>query len=353
MDANFWKIKKVLITGHTGFKGGWMASLLSALGAKIYGYSNERKQSPNAYEDWANQYKSSDYEVIDDLANLTKLKSFVHKINPDIVFHFAAQPLVMESYNNPLGTLQDNIIGTANLLESCRDVKSILAIIVATTDKVYKIGDKPKKFTEKDDLGGKDIYSASKACCEIVLSAYRDSFFKNSPVKICAVRAGNVIGGGDWSNDRIICDLVRAYQNKTHCIIRNPDHVRPWQHVLEPLSGYIDLVENVCEAKVDAGAWNFGPSSNNVYTVRDIVKHAKQHFDNLKIDISQAIKNVPTETQHLEINSYKAMQKLRWRPRLNLEDSVRMTFEWYKAALDQNKSLTKNQIEQYFKISSV
>lgn len=351
MNTDFWTNKKVLITGHTGFKGGWMACLLSILGARVYGYSDERKQSPNAYEDWVNLYKSSDDEVFADLADLKQLKAFVHRINPDIVFHFAAQPLVMESYNNPLETLQDNIIGTAHLLEACRDVESISAIIVATTDKVYKISDSPKKFSEEDELGGKDIYSASKACCELVVNAYRDSFFKGSPVKICTVRAGNVIGGGDWSDDRIICDLVRSYQNKTPCIIRNPNHIRPWQHVLEPMSGYIDLTENVCELKVDDGAWNFGPHSDNVYSVSDIVYHATRYFDGLEIDDKQVPNNAPTETQYLEINSDKAMRKLLWRPRLNFEKSVTMTFEWYKAALDQQKSLTKNQIEQYLQTS--
>ena len=352
MKNSFWKDKSVLVTGHTGFKGGWLIYVLSLLGAKAYGYSNEVKPSPSVYDLWATQYKKSNAEVIADINDIVTLQDAIITARPDVVIHMAAQPLVLESYNNPLKTIESNILGTANLLECCRGQEQLKSIVIVTTDKVYEVGKQSKSFTEEDKLGGKDIYSASKACCELITSSYKDSFFNNpSAANISTVRAGNVIGGGDWSENRLIPDIVRAYQNNEECMIRNPDATRPWQHVLEPLSGYLNVAQKMFECADYGSAWNFGPDKNNLSTVRNTVEITKLVLEDLTIKYDDTQIPANKETHNLSIDSDKAQKLLGWSARLSLEETIKQTLAWYKAETDEQRtSITQNQISNFWEI---
>jgi CDP-glucose 4,6-dehydratase len=324
----FWSKKRVFITGHTGFKGSWLSIILTYLNSTVDGYSLKPKKNSLFYKSMILQkLKSNTYADINDLA---KLKKKIKDCKPEIIFHLAAQPLVIQSYKDPLKTLNTNIIGTANLLDSIRNIKSIKSVVIITTDKVYKIKKDNKLYKELDQLGGFDPYSASKVGTEIVVESFIKSFFKNSNLKnkISTARAGNVIGGGDFSENRLIPDIIYAINNKRKLKIRNPNHIRPWQHVLDPLMGYLILAEKQYSNKVDnkEHAWNFGPNKNNFKKVIDIVKYIKssQQFKYILMKNNINFK----ETEILKLNSLKAKKKLNWTSKWNLTESITKTLEW-------------------------
>ena len=342
----FWSKKKVFITGHTGFKGSWLSIILTYLDSTVDGYSlKPKKNSLFNKSTILHKLKSNTYADINDLI---KLKKRIKACKPEIIFHLAAQPLVIESYKEPLKTLNTNIIGTANLLESIRNIKTIKSVVIITTDKVYKIKKHNKLYKELDQLGGFDPYSASKVGAEIVVESYIKSFFQNSNLKnrISTVRAGNVIGGGDFSQNRLIPDIISAVNNKNKLKIRNPNHIRPWQHVLDPLMGYLILAKKQYTNKIDNKdhAWNFGPSKSNFKKVIDIVKYIKesQQFKYILVRNN----NNFNETNILKLNSLKAKKKLKWFSKWNLTESLTKTLEWNK---DTKKGISaKDMCERQF-----
>ena len=324
----FWSKKNVLITGHTGFKGTWLSIILTYLNSRVNGYSLKPKKNSLFNKSMILQkLKSNTYGNIN---NLTNLKKKIRDCKPEIIFHLAAQPLVIESYKDPIKTLNTNIIGTANLLESIRNIKSIKSVVIITTDKVYKIKKNNKLYKELDQLGGFDPYSTSKVGTEIVVESYIKSFFKNSNLKnrISTVRAGNVIGGGDFSTNRLFPDIISVINNKKKLKIRNPNHIRPWQHVLDPLMGYLILAKKQCINKVDnkEHAWNFGPNKSNFKKVIDIVKFIKR-LQKLEYILTKNNINYK-ETEILKLNSLKAKKKLNWTSKWNLTESIIKTLEW-------------------------
>ncbi|OHB49676.1 MAG: CDP-glucose 4,6-dehydratase [Planctomycetes bacterium GWF2_41_51] len=348
----FWKNKTVLIAGHTGFKGSWLSIWLKLLGANLHGYALEPDTHPNMFEvsGVGKIIKSN----IGDIRNYNKLASVVKKCQPQIIFHLAAQPLVRRSYKDPLGTYQTNIIGTANLLEAARYTKSVQAVIVVTSDKCYDNRETHYAYRESDPLGGYDPYSSSKACAEIITASYRKSFFTDCHTAIASARAGNVFGGGDWATDRLVPDCMRVLtQNKT-ILVRYPNAVRPWQHVLDPLSGYIILAEKLYKSgKKFARAWNFGPGGKNTKNVAFIVdKIIKLWGKNAKwrtTDIKQ-----PHEAMLLKLNCSMAQKHLLWRPCWDIEKALEETVYWYKTYMERPRQImntTIEQIEQYMEDS--
>ncbi|MCD8493827.1 MAG: CDP-glucose 4,6-dehydratase [Alphaproteobacteria bacterium] len=274
VNAAFWKGKRVLITGHTGFKGGWLTLWLGSLGARICGIALKPDTEPNLFT-LARITEGIEHHI-EDIRNAEPLAQIIRKFDPDIVFHMAAQPLVRASYRDPLGNFDTNIMGTANVLEALRDCPSARSIVVITTDKVYENLEIPKPYKETDPLGGHDPYSASKAAAEIVTQSYRKSFFAEAGVGLATARAGNVIGGGDWSEDRLIPDAVKAWNAGKTLEIRAPNSVRPWQHVLDPLAGYITLAEKLwTDPAAFSQGWNFGPEKSGAVTVREVIDLAR------------------------------------------------------------------------------
>ena len=299
---NFWKNKKVFITGHTGFKGSWMTLILKNLGAKVYGYSLNPISNPNFF-DGLKLTKFLQKDIRANIKDLKRLKKTINTIKPSIVFHMAAQSSVLVSYKNPNDTVTTNIIGTTNLLDSIKDCKSVKSAIIVTTDKVYLNLEKKKRFKEIDHLGGYDVYSGSKASCEVITHSYINSFFKNSHCKIATVRSGNCIGGGDWTKDRIIKDCAESLIFNKQMTIRSPKASRPWQHVIEPIFGYLTLAKKLYINKKFAGSWNFGPNIKNNIKVIDVVNYGKK-FLNSKSKI-KFVKKKYYESEHLSLDSSK------------------------------------------------
>ena len=327
MDKNFWKNKKVFITGHTGFKGSWLTLVLHSLGAKICGYALDPISKPNFFDDLKlSRYLLKDYRKdINDFKNLSKsIKSF----KPSIVFHLAAQSSVLVSYQKPRETVYANVIGTTNLLESIKKVKSVKSVIIVTTDKVYLNLEQNKKFKENEKLGGYDIYSSSKAACDIIAESYIKSFFSNTNCGISIVRSGNCIGGGDWTKDRIVKDCAESFVKNKKLIIRSPNATRPWQHVLDPLFGYLKLSKRNYNNKRFNGSWNFGPNTTNNLKVKHLVLIGKKIFNSAsKIMLK---KNKYYESKNLALDSSKAKKYLNWTTKFNNKKSLDMTFKWYK-----------------------
>ena len=278
LDYKFWHGKRVLLTGHTGFKGGWLALWLHRLGAHVIGISLPPTTSPNLF-DLAKINELCDSHFCD-IRNIEALTTLVSSAQPEVVFHLAAQPLVRHSYQKPAETFDTNVLGTAHLLDALRGLRSVKAVVMVTTDKVYRNNEWRWPYREDDILGGKDPYSASKAASEIVIASYRDSFLAEQGVAVASARAGNVIGGGDWSADRLIPDTVRSWQKSETLKIRRPNAIRPWQHVLEPLAGYLTLAEQLWKNASLAGAYNFGPPTQEVSTVRDVIELAQTAYGN-------------------------------------------------------------------------
>ncbi|WP_413853998.1 CDP-glucose 4,6-dehydratase [Candidatus Ruminimicrobium bovinum] len=339
--------KKILVTGHTGFKGTWLCLWLEMLGAKVIGYSIDIPTKPSLFE----LVKPKCIDIRGDIRDFKLLNSVVKKYKPEIIFHLAAQPLVRLSYKKTLDTYQTNVIGTANILETLKNNNFVKAIVAITTDKVYLNNETGRAFKESDSLGGYDPYSASKAASEIIISSYRDSFFNIKDYKkthntlIASARAGNVIGGGDFANDRIIPDFIRAILSKKSLKIRNPKAIRPWQHVLEPLSGYLLLGANLLKGKKEfAQSWNFGPEKKDIKTVEEIVKIMCLNFDN-KIKYSIDKTQQPHEAHYLKLDITKAKKQLNWKPKWNVQIALNKICEWTKA-YQQKQDVRKICIEQ-------
>jgi len=348
---NFYKNKKVFVTGHTGFKGSWLVAVLLKLGAKVTGYSLNDEKRKN-YEKFVNYKKVKN--IYSNILDLKKLNSAIKKNNPHVVFHLAAQPLVAESYKNPLNTMRTNLMGSINVMEVVRNCKGIKSLVMITSDKCYLNKEISRGYKENDLLGGEDPYSASKAAVEIVFYSYLKSFFsKNKNIGVATTRAGNVIGGGDWSENRIIPDCIRAIiKRKKFIIIRKPKATRPWQHVLEPVSGYLLLGLKLSKKpKNYSGSWNFGPQSNQVKRVKEVADYII-HNMHKKNKITTVFKTSNfKEAKLLKLNCKKAINILKWKPRWHMNESLKQTVIWYNYYLNNKntKNITDNQIETYFK----
>ncbi len=329
---NFYKKKKILITGHTGFKGSWLSLYLNFLGSDVYGISLKPKDKLNNFE-LSKIKKILKKNFIFDLRDKKKFKSAVNKIKPDIIFHLAAQPLVGVSYSDPYLTWTSNLISTLNLCEIIKDYKKKLTCVVITSDKCYENLELNRGYKEIDRLGGKDPYSASKGSVEILCKSYFHSFFKEKKnLKFATARAGNVIGGGDWSQDRLIPDLIKSIQKSANLKIRNPKSTRPWQHVLEPLNGYLTLAFKLQNnKKLNGESFNFGPDKTKDYNVEFVIKKFKKIFPNLNYKV---IKNkIFFESKLLKLNCSKAYKLLRWKQRLDISQTIFFTALWYKQFL--------------------
>lgn len=328
MFADSYRGKKVLITGHTGFKGSWLSLWLSELGADVYGYALPPERGVTSHFSRLALPIQSELADIRDFAHLKKVAD---NVMPEIVFHLAAQPLVLESYRDPVTTWQTNVIGTVNLLEACRQVSSVKAVVVITTDKCYQNQEWSWPYREVDTLGGHDPYSASKAATELVVASYRASFShqeSNRPLLISTARAGNVIGGGDWAQNRLVPDAFRSVQVGQLVEVRNPSAVRPWQHVLEPLSAYLLLGQHLLAGNEDAAkAWNVGPIDSDVASVADVLDGLAQHWPALKWRATAAPAH---ETQVLRLDSSKIAAELAWKPVWRLERALAETATWYR-----------------------
>lgn len=345
MKPEFWQGKRVLVTGHTGFKGSWLAFWLSSLGADVYGYALEPDTEPNLFTqlDIAGRVKS----VIGDIRDLEALKSSFAEAKPDIVLHLAAQALVRRSYRLPVESFETNVMGTVHVLEALREVEAQAAVIV-TTDKVYENDELGRAYVEDDVLGGYDPYASSKACAEIATAAYRRSFFGEGGTRIATARAGNVIGGGDWSEDRLLPDVFRSLVFGRELMIRSPEAIRPWQHVLDPLNGYLTLAEKLCESSEFAEAWNFGPPATDAKPVSWIVERVLDTWG-AAAEITMAEGNQPHESHLLSLDSSKAINRLGWHPSIPLPEAINLTADWYRSFKDGGdiSAITARQITNF------
>ena len=346
---DFYKGKKVLVTGHTGFIGSWLTKWLTMLKADVCGYSLEPPTQPNIYDTL--NLGSEILDVRGDIRNTNLLQKAVQNFCPEIVFHLAAQPIVLESYDDPVETFDINVTGTVNLLYELRKIDSVKTIVVVTSDKSYQNNEWVYPYRETDILGGKDPYSASKSCQDIVINSFRESYFSNSEIGISSVRAGNVIGGGDWAKYRIVPDIVRGIVNNETIRIRNPNSVRPWQHVLEPVSGMMILAQKMFNDAKFSGAWNFGPNSEREVTVKEIAEKFIELWKTGKYKIEDNSSN--KEALYLNLDISKAKRELKWVPRYNTNRALKETVEWYKEFYSSGNvnELTRHQIENYYKIS--
>ncbi len=342
--AEFWRDRRVFLTGHTGFKGAWLHSWLRALGADVTGFALAPPDEPNLWDIVGAGARS----IIADIRDEARVRAVIMQVQPQIVIHMAAQALVRESYRDPLGTYGTNVMGTANVLQACRNVAGLQCVVVVTSDKVYENHGGGQPFVEGDRLGGHDPYSNSKACAELLTAAFRDSYFGTGP-PIASVRAGNVIGGGDWSVDRLIPDCVRALHADHPVTLRYPEAVRPWQHVLEPLSGYLALAQALVESPATAPrAVNFGPDPASFCTVSAVVEAFSARFDG-KPGWQPDMTAQPAEARALTLSSALAEQALDWRPLLTIEQSLAWTADWFRAFAQKENmlSFTQAQLARY------
>ena len=343
----FWKNRRVLVTGHTGFKGGWLSLWLNEMGANVFGYS----LAPTLENEFYNKVYSNGFigeEQLSDVTDFNKISDCINTFKPQVIFHLAAQPIVRMSYAEPLSTFNTNVLGIVNILEAVRTSSLELSIVNVTTDKVYANKEWIWAYREVEELGGDDPYSASKACSEIITHSYRQSFFKNSSVKIATARAGNVIGGGDMSANRLIPDYLRAFKAKDEMVVRNPLATRPWQHVVEPVYGYLQLAEKMSSIQGHdyTGAWNFGPSGDPV-SVSEVINKLSEisHGKKYQLDPNSSL----YEAKSLMLDSVKARTVLGWKPRLTLDTALKMTFEWFNRSYQNAdmRAFTKSQMQVY------
>jgi CDP-glucose 4,6-dehydratase len=326
--SNFWQGKKVFLTGHTGFKGGWLALWLNSLGAKVYGYALNPPTSPNFFG-VANVAESLADSTIADIRDASSLEKAMISAQPDIVFHLAAQPLVRYSYTDPVETYATNVMGTVNLFEAVRKTPTVRAVINITTDKCYENKESMRPYSEDDAMGGYDPYSSSKGCSELVTAAYRRSFLAGAGIAVASARAGNVIGGGDWAEDRLIPDFLRAMDSNQTLTIRSPNAIRPWQHVLEPLAGYLLLAERLCmQGELFAQGWNFGPADEDAQTVAWIL----DKLASITPDATWQLDKTPQlhEANYLKLDNSKARNQLGWQPRWSLEVALNKIMDWHQ-----------------------
>ena len=349
MFGNVYKGKKVFVTGNTGFKGSWLVLWLLKLGANVFGYSLDLPTDPNHHE-----ILNLDFETISgEVRNLEKLQKAIESFQPDIVFHMAAQSLVRKSYQSPVETFETNVIGTVNVFEACRRIESVRAIVNVTSDKCYENREWIWGYRENDPVGGHDPYSASKGCAEIVTESYRKSFFpldnyqKTHQALVVSVRAGNVIGGGDWGDDRLVPDIMRAASQNEKVQIRNPHATRPWQHVLGPLSGYLLLGGLLLEGKKEfSGAWNFGPTDEGHRNVLSVIRELQKHWSNIDYHIEIDEKN-PHEANLLKLDCSKAYAKLKWQPVWDSSTTFAKTAQWYKEYYESGHVPSEEQLAEY------
>jgi len=349
----FWKNKKVLITGHTGFKGAWLSLWLQNLGAEVIGISLDSPTTPSLYEQ-ANVAKGM-ISLRQDIRDGEAIKKLFQQHKPEIVFHLAAQPLVRYSYREPVETYETNVMGTLHILEGIRSIDSVRSAVMITTDKCYQNKEWVWGYRETDALGGHDPYSSSKGAAELLISSYRDSYFSQDKYSkhktaIASVRAGNVIGGGDWADDRLIPDIIRAFENNEKVVIRNPKSTRPWQHVLEPLSGYLKLAEQLEKnGGKYAQAWNFGPIEEDARSVQWIVEKMTKLWGDNADWIDDESGHLPHEANYLKLDCSKAHMKLNWYPKWDLCQTLSKIVEWHKLDCSGNKcrDLCLEQINEY------
>jgi CDP-glucose 4,6-dehydratase len=355
MFENIYKGKRVFITGHTGFKGSWLCAWLLDLGATVAGYSVDVPTEPSHFEALALAKRIEHFQG--DVRNKSSLQKAMNQFRPEIVFHMAAQSLVRKSYEDPVLTFETNSLGTLNLLDCLRDQPSIIATIIITSDKCYENVEWLWGYRENDRLGGKDPYSASKACAELITKVYMESFFKEKGPNIATTRAGNVIGGGDWALDRVVPDCVRAWSKGEKVEIRNPNATRPWQHVLEPLSGYLALGQKLFQGNPELKnqSFNFGPQAKVNQSVGDLITEMAQYLPGAEWEFEQEINSDKPESTLLKLNCDKALQLLQWNSVLDFSETVQMTGKWYQAFYSQNLSsileITSRQIDEYTKLA--
>ena len=349
MFNNIYKNKRVLITGHTGFKGSWLSTWLLKLGAEVIGVSNEIPTSPSLFETLGLAEKITDYRC--DIRDLINFKLIIEKEKPDFIFHLAAQPIVSISYHDPLNTISSNVIGTANLLEIMKEAAFECVMILITSDKAYDNVEQVWGYKENDSLGGKDVYSGSKGAAELIIKSYFNSFYKNSNnrVRLGVGRAGNVIGGGDWARDRIVVDCMQSWSGKKRVEIRSPNSTRPWQHVLEPLSGYLSLGVHIYNNPSDSGeCFNFGPRAEQNRTAVELLTDLSVYWEfNNKEEAYASTDYIPfNESSLLKLNCDKALSVLNWQSCLSYDETVRFTSLWYFSYYNKSHDMYNYTLEQ-------
>lgn len=352
MDSGFWKRKKVLVTGHTGFKGSWLSLWLQSLDSEVVGISLDPSTDPSLYHQA--DVSQGMISLRADIRELDKMKALFLEYQPEIVFHMAAQPLVRYSYREPVETYETNVMGTLHILEAMRICGTVRSAVMITTDKCYENREWEWGYRENEPMGGHDPYSSSKGCAELLIASYRDSYFSaqddsKHQTAIASARAGNVIGGGDWAVDRLIPDIVRAFENSDSVRIRNPNSIRPWQHVLEPLAGYLELAERLfSEGSQWAEPWNFGPREEDAKPVEWIVgAMAKYWGGNVSWEINEG--EHPHEANYLKLDCSKVHSRLRWRPKWDLAETLQKITVWHRAQSEGKKArvLCQQQITEY------
>ncbi len=350
VTPQFWMGKRVFLTGHTGIKGGWLSLWLGSMGAEVHGYALEAPSQPNFFsESSVSKVLASDVRA--DLLDLTRLSSSMQSAKPEIVIHMAAQAIVRESYVNPVGTYATNVMGTAHVLEAVRGTRSVQAVLVITSDKCYENREWVWGYRENDALGGHDPYSSSKGCAELLTSSWYRSFLKDLGIGVATARAGNVICGGDWAADRLVADAVRAFMDNESLVLRNPDAVRPWQHVLEPLAGYLILCQRLCVAPREfSGAWNFGPGEGSIQPVSRLADVLVKLWGG-EAGWKLATNAQPHEAVMLKLDCSKARHRLKWHPVWSLEKGLIEVVRWYRAWQKNEDMLTfsLDQIKLYSK----
>jgi len=345
--ASFWRGKRVFLTGHTGFKGSWLSLWLQSLGAEVHGFSLPPTTQPALFVEA--QVDVEMHNTFGDIRDFGQFSKSVKSFQPEIVIHMAAQAIVRTSYTDPVETISTNVLGTAHLLEALRYCDSVKAVVNVTTDKCYENNEWVWGYRESEPMGGHDPYSASKGCSELITAAYRRSFLKEAGIHVATARAGNVIGGGDWAEDRLIPDLLRAFEKGVTPVIRNPHSIRPWQHVLEPLSGYLLLAQRLYQEGAGyAEGWNFGPTDEDAKTVESIVNVMAESWGdgaNWALDGSDQ----PHEAQHLKLDISKARTRLGWRPSWSLQTALEKIVDWHRAWINGEsvKTYCLKQIAEY------
>ena len=348
IDQGFWQGKRVFLTGHTGFKGGWLSLWLVSLGANVKGYALDPPTLPSLFNE-AKVDLIIDSQI-GDIRDQDALQTSMTAFNPDILIHMAAQPLVRYSYNNPIETYEVNVIGTAKVLEAARSCPDLKAIVNITTDKCYENDDRSEGYMENDPMGGYDPYSSSKGCAELVTSSYRRSFLQEQGIGLASVRAGNVIGGGDWADDRLIPDILRSFERKDPIVVRNPKATRPWQHVLEPLSGYLILAQKLYKNQERyAEGWNFGPNDDDAKPVDWILDKMIAKWPNSSWEVDD--NSNPHEAGFLKLDISKAKLQLGWQPVWGLSNTLERIIAWHKAWLSQEdmQTVSFKEIEEYMR----
>jgi len=348
VNHDFWKNKRVYLTGHTGFKGSWLALWLHSLGATVKGYALESPTTPSLFNE-ANIAEIIESEI-GDIRDLDKLQKSMVNFNPDVLIHMAAQPLVRLSYKEPVETYETNVMGTVKVLEAARNCPKLKSIVSVTTDKCYENKEWFWGYREDEPMGGHDPYSSSKGCAELVTSAYRRSFMQEKNVGLATARAGNVVGGGDWAEDRLIPDILRAFEKDKPVVVRNPRSTRPWQHVLEPLSGYLVLAQRLYEEpQAYADGWNFGPREEDAKPVDWILNQMISKWPNSKWELDTNAH--PHEAGYLKLDISKAKARLNWQPTWNLEQTLEKIIKWHRFWLNKEdmQAICLNEINEYMR----